>query len=267
MSSPLYWQTSGSGPDVVLLHGWGMNGAIWQQTVEQLSQYCCVHVVDLPGYGHSRDTHADDLAAMAELLMAQAPQTAVWIGWSMGGLIASHLALYYPQRVSQLITVASSPKFSAENMVGGRPWRGIQSQVLAEFTQQLNKDFNNTIEQFMALQVMGSPSAREDVQALKQAVLSRPTPNSDALHYGLNLLAQCDLRQDLIAIEQPFLRIYGRLDGLVPVKVAADLDRHLPHSSSVIMTHSSHAPFITEPQLFIKEVIEFIEHNLHARTI
>ena len=36
MTSELYWQVSGSGPDIVLVHGWGMNGAVWQQTVDIL---------------------------------------------------------------------------------------------------------------------------------------------------------------------------------------------------------------------------------------
>lgn len=253
MSSPLYWQTIGAGPDVVLLHGWGMNGAIWQQTAEHLSADFRVHMVDLPGYGYSQEVSASGLSAMVDCLLAQAPQKAVWIGWSLGGLIASHLAATHPQRVTQLITVASSPKFAAE-----RPWRGIQPKVLASFTQQLQEDFEKTIEQFMALQVMGSPSAREDVKRLKHAILSRPFPNQQALHEGLNLLADCDLRQELSVIQPPFLRIYGRLDGLVPVKVAQDLDSHLPASASVIMTQSAHAPFITEPQRFCQEVSDFI---------
>ncbi|MGO1295694.1 MAG: pimeloyl-ACP methyl ester esterase BioH [Vibrio sp.] len=257
MSSPLYWQTFGAGPDVVFLHGWGMNGAIWQQTAEQLSTHFRVHIVDLPGYGHSHEVSAGDLSAIVGKLLDQAPPRAVWVGWSLGGLIASHMAATYPQRVSQLITVASSPKFAAE-----RPWRGIQPQVLASFTQQLQDNFEKTIEQFMALQVMGSPSAREDVKRLKQAVLSRPFPNERALHEGLQLLAECDLRQQLTAIQQPFLRMYGRLDGLVPVKVAQDLDMTLPDSSSVIMTQSAHAPFITEPHAFCQEVSNFITRSL-----
>ncbi|MCV5870744.1 pimeloyl-[acyl-carrier protein] methyl ester esterase, partial [Escherichia coli] len=50
MSTKLHWQSFGQGPDLVLLHGWGMNGAVWQQTVESLQPYFRVHVVDLPGY-------------------------------------------------------------------------------------------------------------------------------------------------------------------------------------------------------------------------
>ena len=47
MSDTLYWHVSGQGPDLVLVHGWGMNGAVWQQTVDALEADFRVHVVDL----------------------------------------------------------------------------------------------------------------------------------------------------------------------------------------------------------------------------
>jgi pimeloyl-[acyl-carrier protein] methyl ester esterase len=46
-------ETVGDGPDLVLLHGWGMDSGIWDGVRDQLSQMFRVHVVDLPGYGAS----------------------------------------------------------------------------------------------------------------------------------------------------------------------------------------------------------------------
>jgi len=252
MSTNLHWQSFGQGPDLVLLHGWGMNGAVWQQTVESLQPYFRVHVVDLPGYGYSAESHAEDLAKIADLVLQDAPEKAVWLGWSLGGLVATHIALNAPQRVSKLITVASSPKFAAE-----RPWRGIQPNVLTAFTDQLLEDFSVTIERFMALQAMGSPSARKDVKQLKQAVLSRPQPNPDSLLVGLNILADVDLRDALTSLSMPMLRLYGRLDGLVPIKVASDLNEQLPSTQQFVFNQSSHAPFMTEHEAFCLQVREF----------
>lgn len=252
MSTSLYWQREGEGDDLVLVHGWGMNGAVWQRTVEILSQHFRVHVVDLPGYGHSADTHADDLHTIATMVLESAPQKAIWVGWSLGGLVASHIALNFSHRVSKLITVASSPKFAAE---GG--WRGIKPAVLAAFTEQLVDDFQTTVERFMALQAMGSPTARQDVKTLKQAVLSRPLPNPASLLVGLDMLGKVDQRAELSQISMPFLRLYGRLDGLVPVKVASELSRELAHTQQYIFTASSHAPFITEPEGFCTQLIQF----------
>ncbi len=254
----LYWHTQGQGADLVLIHGWGMNGAVWQQTVEQLSQYFRVHVVDLPGFGHSTARHTDSLQEMAEAVLEHAPQQAIWLGWSLGGLVASHIAIYHPQRVTRLITVASSPRFAAETKTAAeKPWRGIQPLVLSNFTEQLLDDFRLTIERFMALQAMGSPSARQDVKTIKQAVLSRPEPNPASLLAGLNMLADVDLRPELSTITAPVLRLYGRLDGLVPVKVASDVQAIMPSSAMHIFQASSHAPFITELDEFCQKIVEF----------
>ncbi|HCZ9264296.1 TPA: pimeloyl-ACP methyl ester esterase BioH [Vibrio alginolyticus] len=252
MSTKLHWQSFGQGPDLVLLHGWGMNGAVWQQTVESLQPYFRVHVVDLPGYGHSAESHAEDLDHIANLVVQGAPEKAIWLGWSLGGLVATHVALNMPERVAKLITVASSPKFAAE-----KPWRGIQPNVLSAFTSQLLGDFSLTIERFMALQAMGSPSARKDVKQLKQAVLSRPQPNPESLLVGLNILADVDLRDALTSLSVPMLRLYGRLDGLVPIKVANDLSEQLPHTQQFVFNQSSHAPFITEHDEFCVQIREF----------
>jgi len=250
---PLFWHTAGSGEDIVLLHGWGMNGAVWQQTVDVLSQHYTVHVVDLPGFGHSHRSGFADMEELASQVLADAPQKATWLGWSLGGLLATHIALNHPDRVQKLITVASSPKFAAE-----RPWRGIQPNVLSNFTEQLVEDFQLTVERFMALQAMGSPSARQDVKQLKKAVLSRPAPNPDSLLAGLKLLADIDYRAELDRLTTPTLRLYGRLDGLVPIKVASDVDNLLPSSESYTFSASSHAPFMTEFDEFCQKVCQFI---------
>lgn len=253
LTTPLFWQASGQGPDLVLIHGWGMNGAVWQQTAEQLSKHFRVHVVDLPGFGHSHQHSFDSLEQLSQQVLASAPDKAIWLGWSLGGLVATQIALTQPQRVSHLITVASSPRFAAS-----KPWRGIQPTVLDAFTAQLVEDFQLTIERFMALQAMGSPSARQDVKALKQAVLSRPAPNPDALLAGLALLADVDLRPSLTDITLPTLRLYGRLDGLVPIKVAEDTAQLMPSSQQFVFNASSHAPFMTELDAFCQQVVGFI---------
>jgi pimeloyl-[acyl-carrier protein] methyl ester esterase len=248
----LYWQVSGQGKDLVLVHGWGMNGAVWNQTVEVLKTHHRVHVVDLPGYGHSAGCHASNLEEIAQQLLAQAPKDAIWLGWSLGGLVATYMALHHTDYVSKLITVASSPKFAASRL-----WRGIQPQVLAVFTEQLVDDFQLTIERFMALQAMGSPTARQDVKQLKQAVLSRPTPNPQSLLAGLEMLADVDLRDQLPKISVPFLRLYGRLDGLVPIKVAKDTEELATDSECYIFSQSSHAPFMTEANSFCQQILQF----------
>ncbi|MDP5255230.1 MULTISPECIES: pimeloyl-ACP methyl ester esterase BioH [unclassified Vibrio] len=248
----------GQGPDLVLLHGWGMNAEVWSEIALPLSRHFRVHLVDLPGYGFSAGCPATDWQHLQSQLLAQAPDKAIWLGWSLGGLVVTQLALSVPERVSHAITVASSPRFSA---LKAQRWRGIEPEVLAQFSQQLQSDFQQTIERFMALQAMGSRTAKRDVKTIKQAVLSRPTPCPESLAQGLDWLAKIDLREQLVNIKLPFLRLYGRLDGLVPKITATHVDQLHPSSESIIFAQSSHAPFITEPEEFYNTIIKFVQKN------
>lgn len=254
----VWWQTKGEGDcHLVLLHGWGLNAQVWDCITPELSAHFTLHLVDLPGFGRSRDFGAMSLDAMAERVLAQAPEQAIWLGWSLGGLVASQIALTHPQRVQALITVASSPCFCAQD-----DWVGIKPEILAGFQQQLSEDFQRTVERFLALQTLGTESARQDARALKSTVLSLPMPTVDALNGGLEILKTADLRQALTSLDKPFLRLYGRLDGLVPRKIVPQLDALWPQSESYLFAKAAHAPFISHPDEFCQVIREFADAKI-----
>ncbi|MGB9095283.1 pimeloyl-ACP methyl ester esterase BioH [Erwinia sp.] len=255
----LYWQTIGTGDrHLVMLHGWGLNAGVWQNVVERLSPHFCLHLVDLPGYGRSREFAPMSLEQMVETLLPQAPEKALWLGWSLGGLVASKLALLHPELVQGLITVASSPCFSA-----GEGWPGIKPETLTGFQQQLSENFQRTVERFLALQTLGTESARQDARVLKSVVLALPAPEVEVLNAGLEILRSVDLREEMNALTLPLLRIYGSLDGLVPRKIVPLLDAAWPASESAIIEKSAHAPFISHPDAFCQQLIDFGSKN-HA---
>ncbi|MCU6324250.1 pimeloyl-ACP methyl ester esterase BioH [Enterobacter quasiroggenkampii] len=250
----LWWQTVGTGNcHLVLLHGWGLNAEIWHCIREELASHFTLHLVDLPGFGRSRGFGAMSLDEMAQQVLDAAPQNAVWLGWSLGGLVASQIALSRPDRVKALVTVASSPCFSAQDA-----WPGIKPEVLAGFQQQLSEDFQRTVERFLALQTMGTETARKDARTLKQTVLSLPMPEVEVLNGGLELLKTVDLRAPLASLTIPHLRIYGYLDGIVPRKVAPLLDDLWPNSESMVVAKAAHAPFISHPDEFCSALTVFI---------
>ena len=250
----LWWQTVGTGNcHLVLLHGWGLNAEVWRCVSEELASQFTLHLVDLPGYGRSRGFGAMSLDEMAQQVLDAAPQNAVWLGWSLGGLVASKIALDNPGRVSALVTVASSPSFSAQDA-----WPGIKPEVLAGFQQQLSEDFQRTVERFLALQTMGTETARQDARTLKQTVLSLPMPDVEVLNGGLEILKTVDLREPLASLAAPHLRIYGYLDGLVPRKVVPLLDDLWPESQSLVVAKAAHAPFISHPGEFSSALSGFI---------
>ncbi|HHQ4049851.1 pimeloyl-ACP methyl ester esterase BioH [Citrobacter sp. S-77] len=242
----IWWQTRGSGNcHLVLLHGWGLNAEVWHCISEELSSHFTLHLVDLPGFGRSQGFGAMPLEEMAERVLQQAPEKAIWLGWSLGGLVASQVALTHPARVQALVTVASSPCFSARD-----EWPGIKPDVLAGFQQQLSEDFQRTVERFLALQTMGTETARQDARTLKKTVLALPMPEVAVLNGGLEILKTVDLRESLCALRMPFLRLYGYLDGLVPRKVVPRLDALWPESESLVFAKAAHAPFISHPGEF-----------------
>jgi pimeloyl-[acyl-carrier protein] methyl ester esterase len=244
--SDIWWQTKGEGDThLVLLHGWGLNAQVWDCITAELSSHFTLHLVDLPGYGRSRGFGAQTLAQMAQCVLAQAPERAIWLGWSLGGLVASQVALQAPERVGALVTVASSPCFSAREA-----WPGIKPEVLAGFQHQLSEDFQRTVERFLALQTMGSDTARQDARLLKSAVLSLDMPSTEVLNGGLEILKTVDLREELQNLSLPFLRLYGHLDGLVPRKIVPLLDEMWPASESIIFPKAAHAPFVSHPEAF-----------------
>ena len=247
----IWWQTTGEGNcHLVLLHGWGLNAQVWDCITAELGAHFTLHLVDLPGYGRSVGFGALSLEEMTEKVLEKAPAQAVWLGWSLGGLVASQIALRHPERAQALVTVASSPCFAAHD-----EWPGIKPEVLSGFQQQLSDDFKRTVERFLALQTMGTDTARQDARTLKNIVLSLPMPNVEVLNGGLEILKTVDLRQPLATLSVPHLRIYGYLDGLVPRKAVPLLDALWPQSESRVIAKAAHAPFISHPGEFCAALV------------
>ena len=106
----MHVEVVGSGRPLVLLHGWAMHGGVFAPLVEQLRRDHVLYLVDLPGHGLSTERDAIDLAHVVQRI-AQVTPAAVWLGWSLGGLLAQQAALEMPWHVRGLIAVAASPRF------------------------------------------------------------------------------------------------------------------------------------------------------------
>src|SRR5579883_67515 len=149
----LHIETVGTGSDLVLIHGWAMHGGIFAPLMPLLAERFRVHLVDLPGHGFSRDDDAQvDARAWAARIAAATPQGALWVGWSMGGLVALHAALDFPERVRGLVEIAESPR-----LLSAPDWRhAVEPAVLADFAAGLRRDYRRAIERFLALELIGS---------------------------------------------------------------------------------------------------------------
>lgn len=238
---------------LVLLHGWGLNQQVWSQFLPLLPAGQPVLTLNIPGYGGSPAPEPYKLELVLEQLAAQIPPQSVLVGWSLGGLLAIELAARYPEKVSRLGLVASSPKFLKD-----AGWPGMDAAVMRQFAQSLQQDLATTVDRFLAIQAMGSSSARQDIKLLRQAVLSLPLPSAHSLNQGLTWLAELDARPLLQALPIAVSGLYGRLDSLVPAAVLAELQRLKPEADWTLLDKVSHAPFISHPDLFLSWVLKLL---------
>src|SRR5690242_5685579 len=93
--SDLYLEINGTGPDLVLFHGWGLNLRVWDGLVEELRGHFRMIAVDLPGHGRSawtagRTTPAE-LAWLIHTSLASVTTHYSLLGWSLGAQIALDL--------------------------------------------------------------------------------------------------------------------------------------------------------------------------------
>lgn len=249
MSSKLYVKTIGTGPDLVLLHGWAIHSGIWQSLLPELTQYFRVTLLDLPGFGRSNLPTTDyNLMHLTQQIVAAVPTPAIWLGWSLGGMITLSAAIHYPEQVTKAILVASSPKFIATT-----DWPGLSSAVLQQFIENLRLDYQTTLTRFLALQLLKSEHAQE-LAALIKSALQAPPPSLKGLMHSFNIIRETDLRAELAKINCPSLYIYGRSDALVPIAVSQHIHAWHPSADIAVIRHAGHAPFLSHPKEFLSLV-------------
>lgn len=150
----LHVDSAGSGPPLVLLHGWALHGGLFAPLVPALARRFRVHVVDLPGHGHSPavDPYTlDGIVARLDDRFARAAPLTV-LGWSLGGTVALRWALRAPVHVARLVLVCATPRFVAAD-----GWAHAMAPVtLARFADELRVAYRATLQRFLTLQVQGS---------------------------------------------------------------------------------------------------------------
>lgn len=253
--SGLYVESVGSGPEIVLLHGWGMHAGVWEDVVEPLADHYRVTVMDLPGYGYSRGQQTGHtLRDLSQAVAAAAPLRAIWVGWSLGGLITQRLAIDAPERMARLVLVASSPCF-----VQRSDWpHGMEPEVLRQFSDNLASDYRAALNRFLALEVHDSENAPQQLRLLREIVFQHGEPDAGALADGLAILETEDLRSELNKITCPTLLLMGRRDVLVPSSAGAAMTKLMPHARLHVFERAGHALFLSHLNEFVSQLRAFL---------
>ena len=250
----LHVETTGHGPELVLLHGWGLHSSAWTTLLPELSQRFRVTCIDLPGHGRSPAPPGSfGLESAAAAIAAAAPPGAAWLGWSLGGQIALAAALA-GAAIRRLVLVATTPRF-----VTAADWPcGMAATTLESFAASLAKDHRKTLRDFLTLQLRGDRHAATLLAELRRTLGERGDPDPGALRAGLDILGGTDLRDRLAAVHQPVLVIAGERDRLTPAEAGRRLAVGVGDGRFLALPGAAHAPFLTHPTEFAAAVGEFL---------
>ncbi len=245
----IHYEVHGSGPPLLLTHGYSSTSAMWQGQVAALSQHYQLVVWDMRGHGQSdypadpaAYSEAHTVADMAALLDEVGASTAIVGGLSLGGYMSLAFYRTHPERVRALLIIDTGPGFKKDD--AREAW---------------NKRAQETGDRF----------EREGLEVLKSASRERSSVShrdaSGLARAARGMLTQRDARviESLPNIKVPSLVVVGADD--TPFLAASDyMAAKIPGAQKVVIPAAGHAVNIDQPQAFIEAVLPFLD-GLDAR--
>jgi 2-succinyl-6-hydroxy-2,4-cyclohexadiene-1-carboxylate synthase len=258
-------EVQGSGPPVLLLHGFTGSSRTWASHMKFWREFTTV-AVDLPGHGKSdcpvdpdryRMKHCiDDVLTLLDNLGIH--HTAV-LGYSMGGRIALHLALHAPARLWALVLESASPGIPEASE---REARCKSDAALAETIER--DGIVAFVDYWQDLPLFSTQARLPDSirQALRrQRLNNNPLGLANSLR-GLGAGRQKPVLHCLKHVQVPTLLLAGELDAKYR-ELARQLAAVLPQSQPYFMPESGHAIHLEQPRTFATVVQRFLIHCWH----
>ncbi|TDX22975.1 carboxylesterase BioH (pimeloyl-CoA synthesis) [Modicisalibacter xianhensis] len=219
---------------LVLLSGWGINASIWHPLQAYWPAELHVVAPDWPGYGAFPPLEVpSDLDALAEAMATKLSTDAVWVGWSLGGLLAAELLKRLPAPRG-LVMLGMRPSFTVDDATRG----GVTVQDLAAFRHAFSHDPQRTWQHFLHLQLRGEPSPRQALQRLTSLLDDSMPANTTTLAAGLEQLANLNVCQALQKSPCTTYFVRGEQDPLLP---------ELANENSILLPGCGHCPQLSVP--------------------
>ena len=238
------WGESNPNP-VVLLHGWGSSAEALSPVAKVLEDRFRVYALDLPGFGWTPSAVTAwgtwEYASHVEAFMDRVSiPVASLVGHSFGGRIALALAAKWPDRVKNLVLVASA---------GIRPSRGSLYRVKVGAAKLAKRLFS--------LPMWGRLGERVLAEVYRR-IGSRDYRHAGPLRATLVKVVGEDLRGILSSVRVPTLIIWGDRDQEVPFSSMEIMARGIAGSRLEVLEGAGHFPFIDRPDRFDQLVREFL---------
>jgi pimeloyl-[acyl-carrier protein] methyl ester esterase len=238
---------------LVLLSGWGIDARIWHGLDSHWPDDITVTTPDWPGYGrHGALTDPTDVASLAQAMHEVLPSDAVWVGWSLGGLLAAAMLRFLPSPRA-LVMLGMTPRFTATGT------RGVTGRELALFQAAFARDPQRTWAHFVRWQVNGEPSPNAAQQRLEKMIGKAMPADIPTLKAGLEQLASWDLHHTLSHAPCPVVYLRGEDDPLLPPPEGY---------SPQVLAGSGHCPQVSIPEQLTQRltaIVRCARHNSRKR--
>ena len=240
----IHYEVHGSGPPLILTHGYSSTSAMWHGQIEALSKRHRLILWDMRGHGQSdypgdpsAYSEALTVGDIAALLDQVGAAKAIVGGLSLGGYMSLAFYRAHPERVRALLIIDTGPGFKKDD--AREAW---------------NKRAHDTADRFEqhGLDVLKSASReRSSVSHRDARGLARA---------ARGMLTQRDARviELLPAIKVPSLVVVGADD--TPFLAASDyMAAKIPGAKKVVIPAAGHAVNIDQPRAFIDAVVRFLD--------
>lgn len=220
----VHYKTGGSGPYLLLLHGFTLTGEQWLPFAEELAEEYTLIIPDLPGHGRSealgKQFRYDAVAElMRGLLLRLDIGTIQGIGHSAGSITLMHIAAQDPNILESMILVSGGHRFSAEG----------RKLLIEDRFEKADKAFQ---DYYLSIHPEGMPQISAIFEAMND-MARRHSTTADRAVLSPSVLAK---------IETPAFLIWGDRDPYFPVDVATELYQSLPNTRLWIIPKQHHVP-------------------------
>ena len=253
----MYINKRGKGKAVVLIHGWGFSGKIWEDLLEGMKNKYKFFIIDLPGMGDSSIIKPYKIDNLIKEIHKQIPNKVTMIGWSLGAQIAMKYSLKYPRNINHLICISSTPCF-----IKKPGWDyGVDKNFFIKFKKELSSNWQKALKNFFLLQLIRNKKYKNILMRFEKYFIKIKPPTKEGLEKALNLLEDIDLRDDVERINTSTLIITGKKDMVCSYKASIWLQSAIKGSQIFLFDSSGHIPFINHKKKCIQLIDEFIKVN------
>lgn len=257
-------EVAGDGPPLVLLHGFTGSAGSWGPFGEALAARFTTVAVDIAGHGATdcpdAVLHYRMPQAVADIVRAvelAGFRRAHWLGYSMGGRTALHVAAAQPGAVSRLVLIGASPGIaSREERAARAEADGALARRIEEDGVEAFVDYWESIPLFATQR--GLPiDIRARIRAGRLACDPHGLANSLR---GMGAGAQEPLHGKLSTMAMPALILAGSID-VKYVDIGREMAAAMPQARFEAIAGAGHAAHIEAPQACMGPVVSFLEED------